>query len=249
MSENSRIKVIPVSCFNNCSKLDSFTIPQGVESIGNFAFMSCSELKVLVIPPSVESISSNAFSGCQSLTIYGWDDTYAQQFAKDRNIDFVSYGEYVEPTDPPATTEAIVTEVTTETTVTEAIQNTTVSVPADKTEPVETTSATTVTDPVESTSATIATEPAETTVNTDTTQVTTTTAVVDNTGLTEGKKPSSFQDTTTENSSQPTAPTVNKDMLGDVNGDGKVNIKDATAIQKHIANLTSLTEEGYVWLM
>ena len=33
-------------------------------------------------------------------------------------------------------------------------------------------------------------------------------------------------------------------LLGDANEDGKVNIKDATAIQKHIANLTVLTEKG-----
>lgn len=32
--------------------------------------------------------------------------------------------------------------------------------------------------------------------------------------------------------------------LGDANEDGKVNIKDATAIQKHIANLIVLTEKG-----
>ena len=33
-------------------------------------------------------------------------------------------------------------------------------------------------------------------------------------------------------------------MLGDANEDGKVNIKDATLIQKSIANLTTLTETG-----
>lgn len=267
LSENSRIKVIPVSCFNNCSKLDSFTIPQGIESIGNFAFMSCSELKVLVIPPSVESIAPNAFFGCANLTIYGWDDTYAQQYAKDFNINFVSYGEYIEPTYPPVTTEVRVTEVTTETVFVEGTQNTTSYVPADKddntestfdtnfTDPAETivntdmtqgqttTAVADKTDPYESVHTTIVTDPCETVVGTEITQVTTTTAVVDNTGLTEGKKPSSFQDTTTENSSQPTAPAVNKDMLGDVNGDGKVNIKDATLIQKFAAKLIDLTDD------
>ena len=33
--------------------------------------------------------------------------------------------------------------------------------------------------------------------------------------------------------------------MGDVNLDGSVNIKDATAIQKHIANLITLDEKGY----
>ncbi len=34
-------------------------------------------------------------------------------------------------------------------------------------------------------------------------------------------------------------------LSGDADGDGKVNIKDATAIQKHIAGLITLTNEGY----
>ena len=34
-------------------------------------------------------------------------------------------------------------------------------------------------------------------------------------------------------------------LLGDVNCDGKVNIKDATAIQKHLANISVLTDEGF----
>ncbi|MBQ3073064.1 MAG: dockerin type I repeat-containing protein [Ruminococcus sp.] len=34
--------------------------------------------------------------------------------------------------------------------------------------------------------------------------------------------------------------------MGDANADGKVNIKDATAIQKHIASLIILSETGYV---
>ncbi|MBQ9742278.1 MAG: leucine-rich repeat protein [Ruminococcus sp.] len=58
-------------------------------------------------------------------------------------------------------------------------------------------------------------------------------------------------DTPTEpNTSEPVTsePTTSepeaKYELGDVNLDGKVNIKDATAIQKHLASLESLSEEG-----
>lgn len=31
--------------------------------------------------------------------------------------------------------------------------------------------------------------------------------------------------------------------LGDVNGDGKLNIRDATAIQKHLAKIATLSDE------
>ena len=72
----------------------------------------------------------------------------------------------------------------------------------------------------------------ESTVVTDPTEATTESAVV--------TEPStSVQDKPTD----PTDP-VATDLLGDANEDGKVNIKDATLIQKSIANLTELTEIG-----
>ena len=33
-------------------------------------------------------------------------------------------------------------------------------------------------------------------------------------------------------------------ILGDSDGDGRINVKDATAIQKHLASLLYLSEEG-----
>ena len=44
-----------------------FTIPDGVTSIGDFAFKLCESLKSITIPDSVTSIYSWAFSGCKSL--------------------------------------------------------------------------------------------------------------------------------------------------------------------------------------
>lgn len=45
-----------------------------------------------------------------------------------------------------------------------------------------------------------------------------------------------------EEPEKPTEPAEDKGILGDVNGDGKVNIKDATQIQKTVAKLVSLTD-------
>ena len=36
---------------------------------------------------------------------------------------------------------------------------------------------------------------------------------------------------------------VNIPLLGDANGDGKINIIDATAIQRHVAEMTLLNDE------
>ncbi len=59
--------------------------------------------------------------------------------------------------------------------------------------------------------------------------------------------PTAPTEPSTDGEDMPTTPTIPEvlGLLGDVNCDEKVNIKDATAIQKHIANLTSLIDEGY----
>ena len=54
--------------FNNCNSLTSVTIPKGVTSIGDFAFSGCSGLTNVIIPDSVTDIGGFAFSGCSSLS-------------------------------------------------------------------------------------------------------------------------------------------------------------------------------------
>ncbi len=54
--------------FCGCTGLTSVTIPNSVTSIGQIAFSGCSSLTSVTIPNSVTSISDYAFSGCSSLT-------------------------------------------------------------------------------------------------------------------------------------------------------------------------------------
>ncbi len=54
--------------FEGCSGLTSVTIPDSVTSIGNKAFSGCSGLTSVTIPDSVTSIGNKAFSGCSGLT-------------------------------------------------------------------------------------------------------------------------------------------------------------------------------------
>lgn len=54
---------------------------------------------------------------------------------------------------------------------------------------------------------------------------------------TDSTEPSTGDDT------KPSEPSVDKGILGDVNGDGKVNIKDATMIQKFAAKIIDLTDD------
>lgn len=53
--------------FYECDDLKSVTIPDGVTSIGELAFGLCYALTEVVIPDSVTSIDSGVFSGCRSL--------------------------------------------------------------------------------------------------------------------------------------------------------------------------------------
>ena len=55
------------NAFENCSKLTSVTIGNGVTGIGQSAFHNCSALTSVTIPDSVTSIGDDAFSDCSAL--------------------------------------------------------------------------------------------------------------------------------------------------------------------------------------
>lgn len=54
--------------FQFCTGLDSITIPDSVTSIGQCAFQNCTGLTSINIPDSVTSIGESAFYGCSGLT-------------------------------------------------------------------------------------------------------------------------------------------------------------------------------------
>ena len=62
------IKYIPKKFFDGNKKIDKFTIPNSVTSIGEEAFLDCSSLTSVTIPNSVTSIGVGAFWGCSGLT-------------------------------------------------------------------------------------------------------------------------------------------------------------------------------------
>jgi len=61
------ITSINQSAFMGCNKLESINIPNTVTSIGDYAFSNCISLRSITIPNSVTSIGKNAFSGCSDL--------------------------------------------------------------------------------------------------------------------------------------------------------------------------------------
>ena len=57
----------------NGNEIKDFRIPEGVTTVGEYAFCNCSGLTSVLIPSSVTSISQQAFSGCNNMEklIYG----------------------------------------------------------------------------------------------------------------------------------------------------------------------------------
>ena len=78
-------------CCKN-TEIKKVEIPKTVKNIESEPFRECIGLESIEIPESVTSIRYNAFSGCTSLTIYGYTGSYAETYASEQNIPFVSIG-------------------------------------------------------------------------------------------------------------------------------------------------------------
>lgn len=91
---------IGYGAFQSCDSLTSVTISNGVEEIGGAAFNSCNSLKSVTIPDSVRRIESGAFFDCTSLkSIYIprsvteiGDRAFGYAWRDERIDDFTIYG-------------------------------------------------------------------------------------------------------------------------------------------------------------
>ena len=55
-------------CYPCALAAESYSIPQGISAVGNYAFFSCKSLTKIAIPDSVSFIGDYAFASCSSLT-------------------------------------------------------------------------------------------------------------------------------------------------------------------------------------
>lgn len=89
VSFDAQITAINNQTFYYCSAMQKIVLPETVTTIGDLAFANCDELSYVYIPAATKSISVNAFSNSPNVKIYGYQNTYAQQYANLNGIDFV----------------------------------------------------------------------------------------------------------------------------------------------------------------
>ena len=101
------LKSIGGSAFEDCVALEGIVIPDGVTEIGDSAFLNCTELKYIEIPASVENIGNMAlgyynpyfaidgmpvvpesYPILEGFVIAGYKGTAAEEYAKENNIRF-----------------------------------------------------------------------------------------------------------------------------------------------------------------
>ena len=87
---SNKLSAVGQYTFYNCSNIEVITIPNKVTNIYRYAFANCQNLKKIYIPPCVSNIDKTAFENCPDVVIYGKADSYAQKFAGNNNIPFVS---------------------------------------------------------------------------------------------------------------------------------------------------------------
>ncbi len=88
----SGVTQIESSALSACKSLTEVAIPDGVTAIAVNVFQLCDHLTKVVIPASVISMDKYTFESryIKNLTIYGMQNSYAQTYAQENDINFVA---------------------------------------------------------------------------------------------------------------------------------------------------------------
>lgn len=84
------VKEIETYVFHNCAALTEITIPAGVTALKQYAFFACTGLRDIRLPGELTEIDADAFCSCKEFTIHAPAGSYAETYAKEHNIPFVT---------------------------------------------------------------------------------------------------------------------------------------------------------------
>ena len=117
---NAMTDVVSSQSFYDCDALSEVYLTEGVKTIEINAFSDCDNLSVVVIPDTVTAIDDYAFGNCPELVIYCYTDSYAQQYAEEKGIEYVLIDAPEPPPETEPPTETPETELPTDAPETEA---------------------------------------------------------------------------------------------------------------------------------
>ena len=81
---------IYAAAFSGCSSLTEVSLPDKMELLTEGVFSRCTSLTKIYIPESVDNMHSNIFKESPNVTIYGKADSWAEFYAENNEIPFVS---------------------------------------------------------------------------------------------------------------------------------------------------------------
>lgn len=213
---------VSFNVFQNNPYLKEITFTEGIKYIDS-AIVGCENLETVNLPSTLENLNSGFISSCPKLKAINFNGTMAE--FKEFTLYF--YDEY------EAGLYAYCTDGIIELVAPKGTDSTEPSYPEEIT-----TAPTTSTEPSEpEVTDTTATEPSEP-------EVIGTTATEPSESVPADSIPSTPADTTPSESATATAPADTEYETGDANMDNKLNIRDATLIQKHLAKITTMSEEA-----
>ena len=82
----TKLSLIANAAFYDCDNLKEVALPDTLESIGANTFANCPSLNKIVIGRNVTKIAASAFNNSPNTVIYCYYDSYAYQFACEKNI-------------------------------------------------------------------------------------------------------------------------------------------------------------------
>jgi len=81
---------IGIYAFQNCNNLRRVFIPQSAKSIDDWAFSICPNLTAIFIPYSVTHIGTNVFWRSPNVVLYGNAGSYTEAYAKEHSLPFIA---------------------------------------------------------------------------------------------------------------------------------------------------------------
>ena len=105
----SNVTRIGERAFESCNKLTKVEIPESVKSIDFYAFASCNSLTKVSIPDNVTIIGEDVFHECFGVSIICSQGSYAEQYAKENEINIIYDKVYMPDTVPTENSNKLIT--------------------------------------------------------------------------------------------------------------------------------------------